>query len=65
MHWSRDFDNIDYINEIVSLGYLPSLTKLGINRLENRNVHWKNLEKLMLDNCEDEGLRNIADAVVG
>ena len=67
MRCTQDSDNkvIDYMNEIVSLGYLPSLTKLGINRFENRNVHWKKLERLMLRSCEDEGLRNIADAVVG
>ena len=51
------------MNEIVSRGFLPSLQKLGINRFENRNVHWNRLEKLMLIQCEDDALRNIADAV--
>ena len=54
---------IDYINEIVSLGYLCSLKKLGINYLENRDVRWKNLEKLILCECKDDALRNIANAV--
>ena len=52
----------DYLNEIVSHGYLPSLQKLGIYRFENRNVHWNGLEKLMLRECNDEALSNIADA---
>ena len=53
----------DYMNEIVSRGYLPSLQKLGINRFENRNVLWNRLEKLKLFECKDDALRNIADAV--
>ena len=63
----KDEDNdkkiINYINDIVSRGFLPSLQKLGIDRFENRNVHWNCLEKLVLINCEDDALRNIADAV--
>ena len=54
---------IDYMNEIVSRGYLPSLQKLGINQFQNRTVNWNRLEKLMLKKCNDEALRNIADAV--
>ena len=53
----------DYMNEIVSRGYLPSLQKLGINRFENRNVLWNRLEKLKLFECKDDALCNIADAV--
>ena len=49
--------------KIVSRGYLPSLQKLGIDHFENRNVHWNRLEKLMLFECNDEALRNIANAV--
>ena len=61
---SSDNDKvIDYMNEIVSRGYLPSLQKLGIDHFENRNVHWNRLEKLMLLECNDEALRNIANAV--
>ena len=54
-------DMIDYMNEIVSCGYLSSLQKLGINRFENRNVHWNHLETIFLTECKDDALRNIAD----
>ena len=60
---SEDDRVIEYMNEIVSRGYLPSLQKLRINRFENKNTHWNRLEKLMLNYCEDYALRNIADAV--
>ena len=53
---------IDYLNEIVSRGYLSSLQKLGIRRFENKNVPWKNLEKIFLIDCTDDTLRNIAVA---
>ena len=60
----KDDDNIiNYMNEIVSQGFLPSLQKLGINRFENRDTHWNCLEKLTLIYCEDNALRNISDAV--
>ena len=54
---------IDYINDIVSRGYLPSLTKLRINGFQNKNAHWSHLEKLMLVKCDDDALRSIAEAV--
>ena len=58
---SEDDLVIDYMNEIVSRGYLPSLQKLGINLFQNRNVHWNRLERLLLVECKDDALRNIAD----
>ena len=58
-----EYEVIDYMNEIVDRGILPSLRKLGIYLFENRNTHWNNLEKLMLIQCEDNALRNISDAV--
>ena len=54
---------INCMNDIVSRGFLPSLQKLGIDRFENRTTHWNRLEKLTLIYCEDDALRNIADAV--
>ena len=54
---------INYMNEIVSKGFLPSLQKLGITCFKNRTTHWNCLEKLVLVNCEDDALGNIADAV--
>ena len=48
---------IDYMNDIVRHGCLPSLQKLGINR----NVHWNRLEKLFLVDCKNDALRNIFD----
>ena len=60
---SEDDQVMEYLNEIVGRGYLPSLQKLGINHFENRNVHWNRLEKLLLFQCEDDALCNIADAV--
>ena len=54
---------IDYMNEIISFGYLPSLQKLGINRFDNRNAHWNCLEKLFLDECKENELSNITDSV--
>ena len=59
----EDYQVMEYMNEIVSRGYLPSLQKLGINGFENRNVHWNRLEKLLLLQCKDDSLSNIADAV--
>ena len=60
----KDDDNIiNYMNEIVSQGFLPSLQKLGINCFENRDTKWNCLEKIVLINCKDDALRNIADAV--
>ena len=59
----QDDQVIDYMNEIVSCGYLSALQKLGINHFENRNVHWNRLEKLILNQCQDNALRNVADAV--
>ena len=59
---SEDDRVIDYLNEIVSRGYLPSLQKLGINRFDNKNVHWNHLETLMLYQCKDDELQNIAEA---
>ena len=60
----NEYDEItDYMNEIVGRGFLPSLRKLGINLFGHRNKHWNNLEKLMLNQCEDDALRNIMDAV--
>ena len=56
----KDDQVIDFMNDIVSRGYLPSLQRLGINRFDNRNVHWNPLEKLFLVGCE---LSNITDAV--
>ena len=61
MFKSSDNDKIvDYMNEIVSRGYLPSLQKLGINRWIN---HWNRLQKLFLVDCPDDVLHNITDAV--
>ena len=54
---------VDALNKIVSLGFLSSLTKLGINRFLNKKVHWSRLEKLFLLKCEDDTLRNISDAI--
>ena len=55
---------IDYINEIVRHGCLSCLQNLGINRFQNRNVHWNCLEKLFLTDCKDDSLRNITDAAI-
>ena len=60
---SEDYKVIDYLNERVSNGYLPSLTKLGINRFLNKKVFWTHLEKLKLNECDNDSLSNIADAV--
>ena len=60
---SEDDKVIDYMNEIVSQGYLHSLQKLAIYLFENRNKYWNNLEKLLLVKCDDNALRNISDAV--
>ena len=60
---SEDDRVIDYLNEIVSRGYLPSLQKLGTNRFGNKNIHWNHLEKLILYQCKDDELQNIAEAV--
>ena len=59
----EDDQVVDYMNEIVNRGYLPSLEKLGISRFDNRNVHWNRLEKLFLDECKENELSNITDAV--
>ena len=60
---SEDNKVIDYMNDIVSRGYLPSLQRLGIDRFDNKNVHWNRLEKLILLQCKDDELQKIADAV--
>ena len=62
-NYDEDDQLIDYMNEIVSRGYLSSLTKLEINHFGRSNVLWKSLEKLVLFKCEKYALRNIADAV--
>ena len=59
--YGEDDKVIDCMNELIDRGYLSSLQKLGIDSFENRNVHWKSLEKLMLSECKDDALCNIVD----
>ena len=54
---------IYYMNEIVSRGYLPSIQTLGIDCFQIKNVHWNHLGRLLLNECENDALSNIADAV--
>ena len=59
----EDDQVVDYMNDIVSRGCLPSLQKLGISRFEAKNGYWNHLVKLYLAKCEDDELHNIAGAV--
>ena len=58
----QDDTVIDYMNELVSRGYLSSLKKLGINHFLHRNKRWC-LEKLVLLFCKSDALCNITDGV--
>ena len=49
----------DYLNTVVQQGKLSSLQHLGINSYQNTDIVWPKLERICMNSCDEETLRNI------